>query len=83
LLHPELKVFRELAVRTVKPAAQVVEEMAAKGFLAGIAVSALTGGSDPSLSDDVLGHVLLVSVTERRTAEEIDAFATALEEVAK
>jgi len=83
LLHPELKVFRELAVLTVMPAAQVVEEMAAKGFLAGIAVSALTDGTDPSLSEEVLGHVLLVSVTERRTAEEIDAFATALEEVAK
>lgn len=83
LLHPDLGVFRELAVRTVKPATQVVNEMAARGFLAGIAVSALTGGPDPSLSDDVLGHVLLVSVTERRTAKEINDFAAALEEVAK
>ena len=83
LLHPELNVFRELAVRTVKPASQVVEEMAARGYLAGIAASALNGASDPSLADEVLGHVLLVSVTERRTAEEIDAFAIALEEVAQ
>ena len=67
----------------MKPASQVVEEMAARGYLAGIAASALNGASDPSLADEVLGHVLLVSVTERRTAEEIDAFAIALEEVAQ
>ena len=82
LLHPNLPTFRELAIRTNAPASLVIERMAATGFLAGIAASSLTRGSDPSIDDDDLDHVLLVSVTERRTAAEIDAYVLALEEAA-
>jgi glycine dehydrogenase subunit 1 len=62
-------VVREFAVRLPVPAAVVIERMADAGFLAGIA-----------LDDDVEGgeHGLLVSVTERRTRDEIDAYTTAL-----
>jgi glycine dehydrogenase subunit 1 len=62
-------VVREFAVRLPVPAPVVIERMADAGFLAGIA-----------LGDDVEGgeYGLLVSVTERRTRDEIDAYSTAL-----
>ena len=62
-------VFREFGVRTVVPASTVVERMAEEGFLAGIPL------------DDEYGGGLLVSVTERRTRDEIDTFASALDKV--
>lgn len=61
-------VLREFAIRTPVPAATVVERMAESGFLAGAPV-----GRDG----------LLVAVTERRTREEIDAYAAALEKVVR
>src|SRR5579863_3976998 len=61
-------VLREFAVRTPVPAGPVIERMADEGFLAGIAVD-----------DDGL----LVAVTERRTREEIDRFAAAMEKVTR
>ncbi len=62
-------VLREFAVRLPVAAETVVERMADAGFLAGIALTdAVAGG----------GAGLLVAVTERRTAREIDAYATAL-----
>ncbi len=61
-------VLREFAVRTPVPAGTVIERMADEGFLAGIAVD-----------DDGL----LVAVTERRTREEIDRFAAAMEKVTR
>lgn len=62
-------VLREFAVRTRRPADEVVARMAEEGFLAGVA-----------LGDEYDGG-LLVAVTERRTRAEIDAFATALAKV--
>ena len=60
---------REFAVRLPVPAAVVIERMADAGFLAGIALGdEFDGGRDG----------LLISVTERRTRDEIDAYATAL-----
>ena len=79
VLHPNLPVFRDVAIRTAASASVVIERMADEGFLAGIAASALLRGSDPSLSPSDHDHTLLVSVTERRTAEQIDRFAAALE----
>jgi len=79
VLHPNLPVFRDVAIRTAAPASVVIERMADEGFLAGIAASALLRGSDPSLSPSDHDHTLLVSVTERRTAWQIDRFAVALE----
>ena len=62
-------VLREFAVRLPRPADQVIERMADAGFLAGISLEgAVDGGEDG----------LLVAVTERRTAEQIDAYAAAL-----
>jgi hypothetical protein len=51
--------------------------MAEEGFLAGIAV----GIEDGVVSDQ--GDALLVAVTERRTKDEIDAYASALEKVVR
>ncbi len=62
-------VFREFAVSLPVPAEVAVERMADEGFLAGIALGEEYGGG------------LLVAVTERRTREEIDAYAAALEKV--
>ncbi len=62
-------VVREFAVRLPVPASVVVERMADAGFLAGI----------PLGEDFVDGeNGLLISVTERRTRDEIDAYVTAL-----
>ena len=62
------------APRVRRPAARsrptvVIERMADAGFLAGIALGDEFDGGD---------HGLLISVTERRTRDEIDAYVTAL-----
>ncbi|HEX7443660.1 MAG TPA: hypothetical protein VF320_07230, partial [Acidimicrobiales bacterium] len=62
-------VLREFSLRLPVPADVVVERMADAGFLAGIPL----GGE----FDDG-EHGLLISVTERRTRDEIDAYVTAL-----
>ena len=59
----------EFAVRLPVPATVVVERMADAGFLAGIGL-----GEEFVDGDDGL----LISVTERRTRDEIDAYVTAL-----
>jgi glycine dehydrogenase subunit 1 len=64
-------VLREFAVRTPVPADVVVDRMADEGFLAGVALG------------EEYGDGLLVAVTERRTREEIDAYAAALEKVVR
>jgi glycine dehydrogenase subunit 1 len=58
-------VLREFAVRTPVAPGVLVERMAEAGFLAG------------SVLDPGYGEGLLVAVTERRTREEIDAYAAA------
>ncbi|MGB8179394.1 MAG: aminomethyl-transferring glycine dehydrogenase subunit GcvPA [Acidimicrobiales bacterium] len=72
--------FREFAVRLSQPASPVIERMAERGILAGLAVGELCGGGDPSLEGPI-DNVLLVTVTERRTKEEIDHYVAALKEV--
>jgi glycine dehydrogenase subunit 1 len=62
-------VLREFAVRLPLDAATVIERMADAGFLAGISLDgAVAGGAEG----------LLIAVTERRTAAQIDAYAAAL-----
>ncbi len=62
-------VVREFAVRLPVPATTVIERMADAGFLAGISLEdAVDGGT----------HGLLVAVTERRTADQIEAYVSAL-----
>ncbi len=62
-------VLREFAVRLPVPAEVAVERMAEEGFLAGIPLG------------DEYGGGLLVAVTERRTRDEIDAYAAAMEKL--
>jgi glycine dehydrogenase subunit 1 len=65
--------FNEFAVRLPVPAEPVVEEMTRQGFLAGLPLLALRAGGP---------NDLLIAVTERRSRDEIDAFASALKEAA-
>ncbi len=67
--YAEAPVVREFAVRLPVPASVVVERMADAGFLAGISL-------DEGFDDGE--HGLLISVTERRTRDEIDSYVTAL-----
>jgi glycine dehydrogenase subunit 1 len=62
-------VVREFAIRLPIPAEVAVERMADAGFLAGIPLGEDFDGGDRGL---------LVSVTERRTRDEIDAYVTAM-----
>ncbi len=62
-------VVREFALRLPIPAETVIERMADAGFLAGISLDEAVEGGE---------HGLLVAVTERRTRDELDAYATAL-----
>ena len=61
--------FKEFPVVLSRPAAQVLGALAERGYLGGVAL------------EEAGGHALLVAVTERRTREEIDGYALALEEV--
>jgi glycine dehydrogenase subunit 1 len=69
--------FREFAVRLSRDASSVLLTMASDGVLGGVAVSALTSGDDPSI-DSNIENVLLVTVTERRTKDEIDHYVEIL-----
>jgi glycine dehydrogenase subunit 1 len=65
--------FNEVAIRLTRPAAAVVDALAAKDIIAGVPFSRL----DPKADMD---DVLLVCATETTTVEDIDAFAAALAE---
>ena len=72
--------FREFAIHLGRPAQDVIEEMADRDVLAGLSVSALGRGADPSIEGSI-DDVLLVTVTERRTKDEIDHYIAAMKEV--
>ena len=61
--------FKEFAVRLPRSADEVRDALVDRGFLAGV----------PAPWVDL--ETLIVAVTERRTRQEIDALATAMEEV--
>jgi glycine dehydrogenase subunit 1 len=65
--------FNELAVRLTKPAAEVVDALAARDIIAGVPFSRLDPKAD-------LDDVLLVCATETTPAADIAAFAAALSE---
>ncbi|HOZ47973.1 MAG TPA: aminomethyl-transferring glycine dehydrogenase subunit GcvPA [Candidatus Hydrogenedentes bacterium] len=65
--------FNEFVVRLPRNAAEIASELLARGFVAGIPLTAM---ECPQPND------LLVAVTEKRTRLEIDAFVEALESVA-
>jgi hypothetical protein len=53
--------------------------MAERDVLAGLSVETLSAGADPSIDVDI-DRVLLVTVTERRTKDEIDHYVKLLQE---
>jgi glycine dehydrogenase subunit 1 len=63
--------FHELALKLPKPAADVIEALAAKRIVAGVSL----GEDFPGFDD-----ALLVCTTETKRAEDLDAFASALAE---
>jgi glycine dehydrogenase subunit 1 len=67
--------FNEFTLRLPRPAAGIVETLAARGILAGVPVSRLLPG-DPALAD-----LLLVAASECTTDDEIDIYEAALREV--
>jgi glycine dehydrogenase subunit 1 len=73
LLDPQAEFFREFAVRLPEGlgAAAVVRANAARGFLAGIALTDTPGG----------GQARLIAVTEARTWAEIDGYVEAFRAV--
>ena len=64
--------FNEFAVELPKPAAVIVEKLAAQNILAGVPASRLDNAPE-------LQNILLVAVTETTTPEHIEALAVALE----
>jgi glycine dehydrogenase subunit 1 len=64
--------FNEFTVRLPKPAAEIVEALAAQGIMAGVPVSRLEPGRG-------LDDLLIVAATETVTDEQIAQFADALE----
>jgi len=71
LAFPDASSFKEFGVRTDRDASEVQRRLIDAGFLAG-----------PVVPDTDGRPVFLISVTERRTREEIDAFVKAFEEAA-
>jgi glycine dehydrogenase subunit 1 len=69
-------VLREFAVRAPVGGEVLVDRLAEEGFLAGVALG-------PSLEASGCEGGLLVAVTERRTRDEIDAFAAAFEKAVR
>ncbi len=67
-------VVREFALRLPLSASLVVERLAEEGFLAGIPLDGAHGTDERGL---------IVAVTERRTRDEIDAFASAFEKAVR
>ena len=67
---------REFALRVPKGAKEVLRSMGENGVLGGLSVAELCHGADPSVEG--VEHVLLVTVTERRTREEIDHYVDTL-----
>ena len=67
LLHPGAPFFKEFALRVPGRADRLVQGLVEHGFLGGVAL--------PRAGEDVL----LVAVTERRTRDQIDGLATAME----
>jgi glycine dehydrogenase subunit 1 len=68
-LFPGAAFFKEFAIRLPVDARGVLEALVERGFLGGVAVP------------DVNERALVVAVTERRSKDEIDAFASAMGEV--
>ncbi len=73
VLNPDF--FNEFTVRLPGDAAKIAEKLAGRGLVAGVPVSRLEPGK-PDLAD-----LLLVTVTETSTADEMQSLAKTLQEV--
>jgi len=67
--------FNEFTLKLPKEARPIVRELADRGILAGVSLGRLYPG------EDALANGLVVAVTETTTPEDVEALATALEEV--
>jgi glycine dehydrogenase subunit 1 len=65
--------FNEMTLRLTKPAAPVVEKLAAAGILGGVPVSRFYPG------DTKVADLLIVAATETNTDDDVETFAKALE----
>ena len=70
-LCPGGQFFHEFAVQTPKPAAEIVHAAAAKGVLAGVALDRFASPMEDA-------NALLIAVTEKRTAEDVDRLVEVL-----
>jgi glycine dehydrogenase subunit 1 len=73
-LCPGGQFFHEFAVRTPKPAADIVHAAAALGVLPGVALDRFASPMED-------GHALLIAATEKRTAEDVDRLVEVLKKV--
>lgn len=69
--------FREFALRLPRDASIVLSRMAQNGILGGLSVAALADGHDPSVGEGI-DNVMIVTVTERRTREQVDDYVDQL-----
>jgi glycine dehydrogenase subunit 1 len=69
--------LREFALRLPRDASVVLSRMAQNGILGGLSVAALADGHDPSVGDGI-DNVMIVTVTERRTREQVDDYVDQL-----
>ncbi|PVE59333.1 aminomethyl-transferring glycine dehydrogenase subunit GcvPA [Arthrobacter sp. TPD3018] len=67
--------FNEFTLKLPKEARPVVRTLADRGILAGVSLGRLYPG------EDALANGLIVAITETTTAEDVETFAAALEEV--
>jgi glycine dehydrogenase subunit 1 len=73
-LCPGGQFFHEFAVRTPQPAADIVHKAAAMGVLPGVALDRFAAPMED-------GNALLIAVTEKRTADEVDRLVDVLKKV--
>ena len=71
-LCPGGRFFHEFAVRTPRPAAEIVHRAAALGVLPGVALDRFASPMED-------GHALLIAATEKRTAADVDRLVDALQ----
>ena len=83
LLLPGVHVSRDVAITTPVPATVLLERLAEEGFLGGVAVSALTAEGDGSVDPERRERAVVMSATERRTADEVERFAEAVAAVTR
>jgi glycine dehydrogenase subunit 1 len=69
---------RDVAITLPLDADLVLDRLANEGFLGGLSLSSLTDEGDGSVDPTKRESTILMSATEKRTRDEIDAFTSAL-----